>query len=187
MRTSIDAPGNSLHISRRAASPFDSLRTAMMTSAPAAASRLAASLPVPLLAPVTTIRRPRWSRTLYIRVSLMSGFDKLKDSFAGRYLERRNAGAAALTGWRLRSDVQVDAITESSPEAPTDRGVQTMRSRKVTPTDRFRFDKLDGGVYFDYIRRSRLVSKSIHHGRGSVEGRRAGMGYIHDRSGPCGP
>ena len=43
------------------------VRTAMTTCAPAAASRRAASWPVPLLAPVTTMSLPAWSGTEYMR------------------------------------------------------------------------------------------------------------------------
>ena len=56
-------------ISASAFSPFSALRTARITCAPAAASRSAASRPVPLLAPVTTTVRPVWSGTAYIASS----------------------------------------------------------------------------------------------------------------------
>lgn len=44
-----------------ACSPFSTLRTASTTDAPRSASALAVSYPSPVLAPVTTATRPRWS------------------------------------------------------------------------------------------------------------------------------
>ena len=53
-------------MSALAASPLAGVRTARITRAPALASRRAASLPVPLFAPVTTISFPAWLGTVYI-------------------------------------------------------------------------------------------------------------------------
>ena len=57
-RTSSRALGCSAKISSRACSPLATVRTAITTCAPAPASRRVASLPVPLLAPVTTMSLP---------------------------------------------------------------------------------------------------------------------------------
>ena len=47
-------------MSRAAASPLATDRTASTTDAPAAASRRAVSRPIPLFAPVTTASLPVW-------------------------------------------------------------------------------------------------------------------------------
>ncbi|MDQ0735071.1 hypothetical protein QFZ50_001534 [Arthrobacter agilis] len=57
------APSTAARIRCAAASPLTWLRTGMMTSAPAPASRVAMTVPMPSLAPVTTARVPVRSRT----------------------------------------------------------------------------------------------------------------------------
>ena len=59
--SSVEAAGCSLRSSSAACCPRFGSRHASTTCAPAAASDLTASSPMPLLAPVTTIVRPVWS------------------------------------------------------------------------------------------------------------------------------
>src|SRR5215211_4644871 len=56
----------------------------MITWAPAAPRRLAASLPVPLFAPVMTTRRPVWSGTWYITAPLYRSSGLLRGTVTDR-------------------------------------------------------------------------------------------------------